>query len=80
MSMIAAFTPSERVKNQLALAWGVEPRFTGDPADTDDMVRIAIKECKAAKLAEVGDKIVMVAGVPFGMHGTTNLIRVERVN
>ena len=80
LSMIAAFTPSERVKNQLALAWGVEPRFTGDPADTDDMVRIAIKECKAAKLAEVGDKIVMVAGVPFGMHGTTNLIRVERVN
>jgi pyruvate kinase len=79
-SMIAAFTPSERVKNQLALAWGVEARFTGDPADTDDMVRIAIKECKAAKLAEVGDKIVMVAGVPFGMHGTTNLIRVERVN
>ena len=78
-SVIAAFTPSERVKNQLALAWGVEARLAEDPADTDDMVRIANKEAKAARLADVGERVVMVAGVPFGMHGTTNLIRVERV-
>ena len=44
------------------------------------MVRIANKEAKAAKLADIGERIIMVAGVPFGMHGTTNLIRVERVN
>ncbi len=80
VSVIAALTPSERVRNQLALSWGVEPRLAEDPSDSDDMVRIANSVMKDAGIAEIGERIVMVAGVPFGMHGTTNLIRVERVN
>ncbi len=79
-AVIAALTPSERVRNQLAMAWGVEPRLAEDPADSDDMVRIANRVMKESGLADIGERIVMVAGVPFGMHGTTNLVRVERVN
>lgn len=42
------------------------------------MVRIALREVKALGLAQVGDRVVIAAGVPFGVRGTTNLIRVER--
>ncbi|HEX2864026.1 MAG TPA: pyruvate kinase alpha/beta domain-containing protein, partial [Deinococcales bacterium] len=79
-TIIAAFTPSERVRNQLTLTWGVHPRLADDPKDSDDMVQIANKCSRESGLAEPGDRIVMTAGVPFGIHGTTNLIRVERVS
>ncbi len=78
-SLIAAFTPSEKVRNQLALARGVEPRFVPQIVNTDEMVSLAVKNVREANLAKAGDKIVIVAGVPFGMHGTTNMIRVERL-
>ena len=78
-SMVAAFTPSEKVRNQLALARGVEPIFVPQIVNTDEMVSLAVKTVLAAKLAKSGEKIVIVAGVPFGMHGTTNMIRVERL-
>jgi pyruvate kinase len=78
-SLIAAFTPSEKVRDQLALARGVEPRFVQQIVNTDEMVSLAVKNVREANLAKAGDKIVIVAGVPFGMHGTTNMIRVERL-
>ncbi len=78
-SLIAAFTPSEKVRNQLALARGVEPLFVPQIVNTDEMVSLAVKNVREANLAKTGDKIVIVAGVPFGMHGTTNMIRVERL-
>jgi len=76
---ILALTPNPEVRNQLALVWGVYPHLAPDPQDTDDMVRIALREVKALGLAQVGDRVVIAAGVPFGVRGTTNLIRVERV-
>ncbi len=79
-SIIAAFTPSDKVRNQLALARGVEPRYVQQIVNTEDMVHLAVKNVLEAKLAKPGDKIVIVAGVPFGMHGTTNMIRVERLS
>ena len=78
-SLIAAFTPSEKVRNQLALARGVEPVFVPQIVNTDEMVSLAVKNVRENHLAKTGDKIVIVAGVPFGMHGTTNMIRVERL-
>ncbi|AMA74950.1 pyruvate kinase [Thermus parvatiensis] len=77
---ILALTPNPEVRNQLALVWGVYPHLAPDPQDTDDMVRIALREVKALGLAQVGDRVVIAAGVPFGVRGTTNLIRVERVS
>ncbi|MDM7325096.1 MAG: pyruvate kinase [Thermus sp.] len=77
---ILALTPSPEVKRQLALVWGVLPHLAPDPQDTDDMVRIALEKAKACGLAQVGERVVIAAGVPFGVRGTTNLIRVERVS
>ncbi|RTI02373.1 pyruvate kinase [Thermus scotoductus] len=77
---ILALTPNPEVERQLALVWGVLPHLAPDPQDTDDMVRIALEKAKACGLAQVGERVVIAAGVPFGVRGTTNLIRVERVS
>ncbi|WP_102126115.1 pyruvate kinase [Deinococcus planocerae] len=76
---ILALTPNEQTRNQLALSWGVVPMLSEDPHDTDDMVRIANDELKKSGLADVGDRYVITAGVPFGVRGTTNMLRVERL-
>ncbi|MBB5235828.1 pyruvate kinase [Deinococcus budaensis] len=76
---ILALTPNEQTRNQLALSWGVFPMLSEDPHDTDDMVRIANDELKKSGLAEIGDRYVITAGVPFGVRGTTNMLRVERL-
>lgn len=76
---IVALTPNETTRNQLALSWGVYPMLSEDPEDTDDMVRIANDELKKTRVADVGDRYVITAGVPFGVRGTTNMLRVERL-
>lgn len=74
---ILALTPNEQTRCQLALSWGVVPMLSEDPRDTDDMVRIADTELRKSKLADEGDRYVITAGVPFGVQGTTNMVRVE---
>ncbi|PYE52795.1 pyruvate kinase [Deinococcus yavapaiensis] len=76
---ILALTPNERTRNQLSLTWGVVPMLAEDPRDTDDMVRIANDELRRSNLAELRDRYVVTAGVPFGVRGSTNMIRVERL-
>jgi pyruvate kinase len=76
---ILALTPNQQTRNQLALSWGVVPMLSEDPRDTDDMVRIANQELKRSALADIGDRYVITAGVPFGVQGTTNMIRVEKL-
>jgi pyruvate kinase len=68
------------VRNQLALIGGVLPLLAPDPKDTEDMVDIALRMVKQSGMAEPGDRVVIAAGVPFGVRGTTNMLRVERVS
>jgi len=75
---ILAVTPNARAFRQLAVAWGVVPYMSDDIHSTDEMVSVATKTIKIVGLAEPGGRFVITAGVPFGMRGTTNLIRVER--
>jgi len=76
---ILALTPNVQTRDQLALSWGVVPKLSEDPYDTDDMVRIANDELRMSGLADTGDRYVITAGVPFGVRGTTNMLRVERL-
>lgn len=76
---ILALTPSELAFRQLTVAWGVIPYFTDDISSTDQMVDVASRAIAKSKLTEPGARYVITAGVPFGMRGTTNLIRVERM-
>jgi pyruvate kinase len=75
---ILAVTPNARAYRQLAVAWGVVPFMSDDIHSTDEMVSVATRTIRQIGLAEPGGRFVITAGVPFGMRGTTNLIRVER--
>ena len=76
---ILAITPSERAHRQLSVVWGVVPAVADDIKSTDEMVDVASRVIKQKTLAESGSRFVITAGVPFGMRGTTNLIRIERL-
>lgn len=76
---IVALTPYEHVRNQLTLLWGVVPMLSETPKDSDDMVRIAAEVLQENDMAEEGERFVIMAGVPFGVSGTTNMLRVERI-
>ena len=75
---ILAITPYERVCRQLSLSWGVLTHASEDITSTDEMVEVSTQAITARGLIEAGARYIITAGVPFGMRGTTNMIRVER--
>lgn len=64
---------------RLNLCWGVYPMLVPDWKDTDDMLERSKKIPKELGWVSPGDKIVIIAGVPISVPGTTNLIKVELV-
>ncbi len=76
---ILAITPNPRALRQMMVVWGVVPCLNVDIHDTDEMVKVASDAIKKRELLQPDDRFVITAGVPFGMRGTTNLIRVERL-
>lgn len=77
---IYAFTPVELVYNQLALNWGINPymlNHSGD--DFEEMLETALTLARQEEILKQGDSVVIVAGLPMGKHGTTNMIRLETV-
>jgi pyruvate kinase len=72
---ILALTPRVQTARRLALAWGLEPRLAGDPADLDDMTDRALAAALDSGVARPGQAVLVVAGVPFGTPGATNLFR-----
>jgi len=76
---VLALTPQASVRASLALAFGVRTELAPVITDADEMVAIAIERARAHGMAEPGERIVITAGVPFGVQGTTNLVWVERV-
>ncbi|MCL4473351.1 MAG: pyruvate kinase [Actinobacteria bacterium] len=76
---VLAVSSNRDVVNQLALVWGVEPCLVSPARDTDDMFAKAIESAREAGLAGPGDDIVITAGVMVNVPGTTNLIKVHRM-
>jgi pyruvate kinase len=76
---LLAFTPNPRVRSQLALVWGVETFLVPQVRHTDDMVRQVDKALLDIARAQLGDRVVIVAGVPPGVPGTTNGMRVHKM-
>ena len=74
-----AFTPEPIVRSQLALTWGVET-FIGDEVDsTDAMVLQVDQALLELGRCKPGDLIIITAGSPPGIPGSTNAVRVHRV-
>ena len=76
---VLAFTPNPRVRSQLALVWGVETFLVNKVTHTDDMVAQLDTALLEIGRVSIGEKIVLVAGVPPGIPGTTNGFRVHVV-
>ena len=76
---ILACTPEPETFRQLALVWGVTPALTEHSTDYDAMLARARREILERGLAQPGERLVVTAGVPFDMPGTTNLLKVEAV-
>ena len=76
---IVAVTPHARVMRKLALVWGVQPLLVKMTAGTDEMIASALEVSLAAGMINGGDLVIITAGLPVGVHGTTNLLRVHTV-
>ncbi len=78
-SSILALTPNEEVARRLALVWGVHPIVTDDARDERDMAERACRHAYIEGFAGPGERIIVVAGVPFGTSGGTNNLRIATV-
>jgi pyruvate kinase len=76
---IVAFTPLESTYRQLALSWGVQPRLIPQVHTMEEMLQTAVNTAVEMGLAGDGDKVVITAGVPIGVPGNTNLIKVHTI-
>ena len=86
--MVSRFRPSTtvvallldpQVQRQMALYWGVEPITMPFASSTDELVDFAVQAAEKAGIVKQGDLVVVTAGVPVGVSGTTNMIRVCQV-
>ena len=76
---LLAFTPDDATRNQLALTWGVETFLVAPVSHTDQMVRQVDRALLDLERCRKGELVVIVAGSPPGMAGSTNTLRVHRI-
>jgi pyruvate kinase len=84
--MVSKYRPScpivgacltQRVYRQLALSWGVLPLLIDEKTDAEELFDYAVDAAEKAGFISKGDVVVLTAGVPLGVSGTTNLIKVQ---
>ena len=71
---------TKRVYRQLNLCWGVQPVLLQEQEDLDNLFNHVIDEGKSFGMLNTDDTVVMTAGVPLGVSGTTNLVKVQKVD
>ncbi|GAB6984674.1 pyruvate kinase [Nocardioides pyridinolyticus] len=76
---VLAFTPVAQVRSQLALSWGVETFLTATVEHTDEMVRQVDEQLLQIGRVREGDLVVIIAGAPPGIPGSTNALRIHRM-
>jgi pyruvate kinase len=76
---ILAITPSQATQRQLSLSWGVHAFQVPEALKIADLFARGARVAKEAGLAHEGDLVVITGGVPIGISGSTNLLKVEKV-
>ena len=76
---LLAFTPEPLVRSQLSLVWGVETFISDSVQHTDEMVRQVDEALLKIGRVEEGDLVVIIAGSPPGIPGSTNALRIHRM-
>lgn len=74
---IIAATISDRVARQLSIVWGVYPIVIQEAKETDELIERAIVGALSEEYVKEGDLTVVTAGIPLGVSGTSNLIKVH---
>ncbi len=72
---VIALTPSPDTARRLTLVWGLEPRLGRQPSSMEDVTEEAVRHAVDAGLAQPGQRILILAGTPFGAPGAANLLR-----
>jgi pyruvate kinase len=76
---VYAVTHDKETFRRLNLVWGVEPLLTLPATSTDRIIEESVKVAKVRKLVRKGDKVIVLAGAPTGVPGSTNLLKVVTV-
>lgn len=72
---VLALTPKAETARRLALVWGLESRLGPEPASLEDVTETAVASAVEYGMAEPGQRILILAGTPFGAPGAANLLR-----
>ena len=76
---IVASTPEIKTYHQLSMSWGVHPVMARHQKDSDKLFLHALDCAKQIDIVQPGDTVVITAGIPLDMPGTTNLLKVQTV-
>jgi pyruvate kinase len=76
---IICVTPNETTYRRMALVWGVFPLLVPEFSTIDEMLGVVVRAAHNNKLVDPGDMLVIIAGVPFGIGGQTNFLKVHTV-
>ncbi|GAC1616523.1 MAG: pyruvate kinase [Ktedonobacteraceae bacterium] len=76
---IIAYTPSERVRRQLALWWGVWPHYLELQGTTEKLIEVVEHRLLEDKLIQQGEYVVIMGGLPVASRARTNFVKLHRV-
>ena len=76
---ILALSPNRSIARRMALVWGIHSVITDDARSLSDLVQRSCRIAAREEFAKPDDRILIIAGVPFGASGTTNLIRIATI-
>ena len=76
---IVALSETEHTRRQLSISWGVLPKTGKHLSSTDELFEAGIEAALQTEIVKDGDTVVLTAGLPIGVSGTTNLIKVQQV-
>jgi pyruvate kinase len=71
-----ALTTSLNTARRMALTWGVEARVVAETVDPEELTRVAVEQAVLTGLADPGQRILILAGLPMGSPGAANILRI----
>lgn len=77
---IVVMTPFESIARRLSLLWGAHCVITNLVQNFDAAVEDAVNAAKSEEFGRLGERVVVMAGVPFNVPGSTNIIRIAEIN
>jgi len=76
---LLGITPFASTARQMQLIWGVIPAVVTPFNDTDQMIQTMVQAAAARNYVAIGSNVVLTAGIPFTVHGVTNMVKVHTV-